>query len=139
MKWGKQWVFCQCCGKPFQSSFGEYDGRVCGRVCWGELGLKRDRAIAGKDAELNPAEDQREELSDLEHTQWAHWTRYMLEMLIDKVPAVGQLPEVERWLEQCETPYGRLSEKEKDSDREWADRVFRLIGWLPFVANPPRG
>jgi len=60
----------------------------------------------------------RELLAELEHNQWAHWTRYML----------GNLsPEnIERWRRQIETPYAELSEKEKDSDRGWADRVLGL-------------
>ncbi len=60
----------------------------------------------------------REELADLEHRQWAHWTRYMLGNLTPE--------NIERWKRQTETPYNDLSEKEKDSDREWADEVMTL-------------
>ena len=60
----------------------------------------------------------REELADLEHRQWAHWTRYMLGNLTPE--------NIERWKRQTETPYNDLSEKEKDSDREWANEVMTL-------------
>jgi len=61
----------------------------------------------------------REQLADLEHEQWAHWTRYMLDNLTPE--------NIARWRRQCDTPYADLSEKEKDSDREWADKVLALV------------
>ena len=55
-------------------------------------------------------------LADLEHRQWAHWTRYMLD---------NYTPEnVERWRRQLQTEYKDLSEPEKDSDRTWASTVL---------------
>ena len=62
----------------------------------------------------------REKLADLEHRQWAHWTEYMLNNLTPE--------NIKRWKEQIETPYQMLTEKEKDSDREWADKVIKIIG-----------
>jgi hypothetical protein len=61
----------------------------------------------------------RERLAALEHEQWAHWTRYLLDHLTPE--------NVERWRRQIDTPYERLSEPEKESDREWADRVLKLV------------
>ena len=60
----------------------------------------------------------REKLAELEHNQWAHWTRHMLDNLSPE--------NIERWRRQIETSYAELSEKEKDSDRGWADRVLGL-------------
>jgi hypothetical protein len=37
------------------------------------------------------------------------------------------LPSVQRWHRQINTPYSKLTEKEKDSDREWADKVIRTV------------
>lgn len=62
---------------------------------------------------------QRESLAELEHEQWAHWTKYMLDNLTDA--------NIARWKKQIATPYKDLSEKEKDSDREWADKVLKLL------------
>ncbi len=65
----------------------------------------------------------RERLADLEHEQWTHWTRHLLD---------HATPEnVARWRRQCETPYSALTESEKESDREWADRVLRLLDGGP--------
>jgi hypothetical protein len=32
-----------------------------------------------------------------------------------------------RWRRQIATPYAALSEREKDSDREWADKVLEIV------------
>ena len=60
-----------------------------------------------------------ERLAELEHDQWAHWTKYMLDNLTPE--------NIARWRKQIETPYAELSEKEKDSDREWAVKVFNVL------------
>ena len=66
---------------------------------------------------MNP--DMRELLANLEHQQWAHWTKYMLDNLTEE--------NIARWKKQIETDYSDLTEKEKDSDRVWADRVLKTI------------
>ena len=60
-----------------------------------------------------------EKLADLEHQQWIHWTKYMLDNMSDE--------NINRWKQQIETPYSELSEKEKESDREWAEKVLKII------------
>ena len=61
----------------------------------------------------------REELAALEHEQWAHWTEYMLANLTPE--------NIERWKGQCLRPYSALSEREKESDRTWADKVLEIL------------
>lgn len=61
----------------------------------------------------------REKLAELEHRQWAHWTRYMLDNL--------SFENIERWKRQIQTPYNELPEAEKDSDRVWADKVLEVL------------
>ena len=61
----------------------------------------------------------REKLAELEHRQWAHWTRYMLDNL--------SFENIERWKRQLETPYNELPEAEKESDRNWADKVLEVL------------
>ena len=60
-----------------------------------------------------------EKLADLEHKQWAHWTKYMLENMTKE--------NIVRWKKQINTPYFKLSEKEKESDRVWARKVIKII------------
>ena len=61
----------------------------------------------------------REKLADLEHYQWATWTEYMIDNWTKE--------NIERWERQLRTPYEDLSEKEKESDRKWADKVLKII------------
>lgn len=81
----------------------------------------------------------REKIAALEHTQWAHWTKYMLTFLgltlewVDGAVEVrfkaAQGDAVSRWWRQIKAPYAELTEREKDSDREWADKVLhQMVG-----------
>jgi len=60
-----------------------------------------------------------EKLAELEHKQWAHWTNYMLDNLSNE--------NRDKWRRQTKTSYLELSEKEKESDREWARKVLEII------------
>lgn len=60
-----------------------------------------------------------EKLAALEHEQWAHWTKYMLDNLT--------IDNILRWVRQIVTPYAELSEAEKKSDRIWAQKVIDCI------------
>jgi len=61
----------------------------------------------------------REKLANLEHQQWAHWTKYMLDNLTEE--------NITRWKKQIETDYKDLTKKEKESDRVWADKTMKTI------------
>jgi hypothetical protein len=63
--------------------------------------------------------DIKEQLAELEHQQWAHWTKYMLDNLTPE--------NIERWRRQIDTPYSDLSEAEKESDRRWVDKVLKIV------------
>ena len=58
-------------------------------------------------------------LATIEHDQWAHWTRYMLD---------NMTPEnEEKWRRQTEISYSSLSDVEKESDRRWARKVLDTL------------
>ena len=62
----------------------------------------------------------RERLAELEHEQWIAWSQNIAE-------TESISPErLERW-QQLWRPYNKLTEAEKDMDREWADRVIAMI------------
>ncbi len=73
----------------------------------------------------------REKLSSMEHEQWAHWVRFMLRTIYwngkdgSKVPNTTLLKS--RWERQVNTKYDDLTENEKNSDREWADKIIELL------------
>lgn len=60
-----------------------------------------------------------EKLAALEHKQWAHWTRYMLDNLTEE--------NIARWRRQIDTDYQDLPEQEKASDREWARKTVEVV------------
>lgn len=84
---------------------------------------------------LPTSSELREALADLQHEIWAHWMRYQFsqcraepehsEAEIDS--AVIPYEKVKRWTRQMGTPYAELSEKEKDSAREQADKIIALL------------
>ena len=80
----------------------------------------------------------REELSDLSHEIWSHWMRWMFEQggySTIQVDDNGKFitfwtmePErYERWQRQMNTSYHDLTEQEKDSDREQADKIIAVV------------
>lgn len=80
--------------------------------------------------------DIREQLAKLAHEQWSGWMKYMFSKCpVYKANSVQAedgtliIPKwaVDRWMGQAKTPYGRLSEGEKDSDRSEADRFLALF------------
>ena len=70
----------------------------------------------------------REKLASLEHGQWAHWTEYILSHLTPE--------NIQRWKHQLLTSYEFLTEREKDSDRVWADKVLSILA--PVLADAER-
>lgn len=68
-----------------------------------------------------------ERLAELEHVQWARWTEYMLDTLVTYAPELATHPHVLGWRRQIATPYADLTERERDSDREWAHKVLTVL------------
>jgi hypothetical protein len=70
-----------------------------------------------------------ERLATAEHERWSHWQRYMHEKAMKQPDGSLLIPAelVERWELQLGTPYGELSEKEKESDREQVRKYLPII------------
>lgn len=60
-----------------------------------------------------------EQLADLEHRQWIEWTKYMLKNTNQS--------NIEKWKLLTKTKYKDLTEKQKWSDRRWANKTIQLI------------
>jgi len=69
---------------------------------------------------LNPQIKIVEQLADLEHRQWIHWSKYVAENhdIPDKLE--------EKW-EKSWKPYSELSEEMKEKDRKWARKVLEIL------------
>ncbi len=67
-----------------------------------------------------------EAIAETQHEIWARWMKYLFSVCTDGGDGSAIIPadKVERWKRQIETPYGRLSEKEKESDRRQAQKVI---------------
>ena len=70
-----------------------------------------------------------EQLSAVQHEIWSHWMRWMFTVGTFNTDGTWTMPavKVERWQRQMNTPYAELSEREKDSDREQADKVLAAL------------
>jgi hypothetical protein len=82
-----------------------------------------------------------EELAAIEHQRWAHWQRYVHDNGKRQTDGSIILPAalVERWEHQIKTSYDKLSEVEKDSDREQVRKYLPLIEhWLQQARKKER-
>ena len=71
----------------------------------------------------------REELAEVQHEIWSHWMKYLFSQCV-RADDGWTIPseKVTRWVRQINTPYSELSEKEKGSDREQADKILAVLG-----------
>jgi hypothetical protein len=75
-------------------------------------------------------DEQREKVADLCHKQWTGWMRYLF-AACDGLHDDGSftIPKwaVDRWSRQMRTEYRFLTEEEKESDRQEADKFLEII------------
>jgi len=78
---------------------------------------------------LNTIAEKTEALADYAHTAWAGWMIYLFLKSTLNPDGTVTIPEwaVERWTRQAATPYQDLSEEEKESDRDEAKKMLKII------------
>jgi len=71
----------------------------------------------------------REALSDVLHDIWTSWMQYLFEKCPVNEDGTATISAwaVENWNRQIRTSYAELTEKEKDSDREQADKIIAAL------------
>ncbi len=71
----------------------------------------------------------REELADVQHAIWSHWMAYQFSVCQHNEDGSVTIPadKVERWVRQQVTTYSALTDKERESDREQADKVLKVL------------
>jgi hypothetical protein len=137
-------VVCESCDGHDTVSVKNAVG-VLGWLCneCGHVTLDGDKRIImlpehkmNKLKELLESEELREALASVQHDIWSHWMEYFFSCCDDTACEWigGQIPvlevpgdKVDRWKRQKATPYSELSEREKESDRDQADKVLRVL------------
>lgn len=71
----------------------------------------------------------REELAEYAHNAWSGWMKYLFQKSTLNQDGTITIPSwaVERWTKQMNTFYDSLSEDEKNSDRDEADIMLKII------------
>jgi hypothetical protein len=71
----------------------------------------------------------RERLAAIQHAIWAHWMRHLFAVSVRNTDGSYTIPpeKAKRWLEQLDTTYSQLSEIEKVSDRDQADKILAVL------------
>jgi hypothetical protein len=71
----------------------------------------------------------REKLAEIQHKIWAHWMTHLFSVSTLNEDGSCTIPQgkVKRWKRQVQTPYSELSEAEKESDREQADKIIAAL------------
>jgi hypothetical protein len=77
----------------------------------------------------------RELVAELCHSQWSGWMDYLFSKCTINPDGSMNIPvwAVERWKHQAESSYQDLSEQEKNSDREEADKFLKLFAENDFM------
>jgi len=70
-----------------------------------------------------------ENLAAIEHARWSHWQRYLHGKCLPQSDGSLLIPAdlVERWQRQMETPFEKLAEAEKESDRKQVQKYLPII------------
>lgn len=68
-------------------------------------------------------------LADVQHEIWSHWMKYLFEVSTqnDDGTVTISADKVKTWQRQMVTSYADLSDKEKESDIEQAEKVLAVI------------
>ena len=71
----------------------------------------------------------RETIAAVQHEIWTHWMECLIAQgedgYVDRIAIPAEV--ARRWRRQMDTPYADLSEEEKESDRDQAEKVMAAI------------
>ena len=72
------------------------------------------------------SEEYRERIAAVQHEIWSHWMRYLFSVCPPDSFGNGIIPaeKAQRWQRQMNTDYANLTDKERESDRDQADKVL---------------
>lgn len=78
---------------------------------------------------IDEKQDRREQIAALQHEIWAHWMRYLFTCCEGNEDGSMTIPvdKVARWRRQIDTPYSELTDRERESDLEQADKIVKIL------------
>lgn len=119
-------LMCQCCGQVWAVQF-----KAGSDVATINPAYRVDKIIVREDEERELKEDRvrvakTEQMADFARKVWARCAGYMLDNLTTE--------NAEKWRNQIATPYSKLSEEDKEKDRE----IFRewLTEYTRYIPEP---
>lgn len=70
-----------------------------------------------------------EEHADFAHSAWSGWMKYLFSKSTSNKDGSETIPKdlVDRWKRQLKTDYKDLTEDEKESDRDEAKKVLKIV------------
>ncbi len=70
-----------------------------------------------------------EKLARVQHEIWIHWMKYLFSVSTMNPDGSYTIPKekVDRWNRLINTPYKNLTEDEKESDREQAQKIIDIV------------
>ena len=68
-------------------------------------------------------------MASVEHERWSGWMKYMVKRMKQRKDGTLEFDDNDfgRWMQQAITPYSRLSEEEKESDRTEARATLKAL------------
>lgn len=87
-----------------------------------------DTAVVGTTAAEPPPENLLEALASIEHDRWSKWMKYLFTKGSGRKGTFTiSPPSVVHWHRQMNTPYSKLTDREKQSDRDQVLLYWPLI------------
>lgn len=83
----------------------------------------------------NVTKEELEGIADTQHAIWSHWMDYLFSVSEERSDGTVVIPKelAQRWKKQVKTEYAKLSEDEKESDREQALKVLARLRELGSI------
>lgn len=83
----------------------------------------------------NVTKEELEGIADTQHAIWSHWMNHLFTVSEERSDGTVVIPKelAKKWKKQSKTDYAKLSEDEKESDREQALKVLARLRELGSI------
>lgn len=79
-----------------------------------------------------------DQIASVQHDIWSHWMQYLFKVATPNADGSATIPadKVIRWQKQMQQRYEELSERERESDMEQAQKIMALLS-TTTQSDPP--